>query len=171
MQSKPLPIILAGKAEPVAEKAIADMKPELDGENGKHLAIPQTNVKLDANFLQVVHFTFINDARREIPILSRGEIPSPRNPHGTGDWSNPPKAVVFVAVYKDRDIDMYRKLTLEEAGDNPKLIPWLRVDKSIPAPPVGPELVKALTIRAKEALRKLDEEGKLVPGELVDYYY
>jgi hypothetical protein len=79
---------------------------------------------------------------------------------------------VFAAVYKDRDIEMYRKLTMEAAGDdNPKVIPWLRVDKNIPAPPVGPELVKALCVRAKEALKKLDEEGKLTPGGAVDYYY
>ncbi|KAL2195271.1 hypothetical protein P885DRAFT_40560 [Corynascus similis CBS 632.67] len=145
-----MPIILAGKAEPVAEKAISDMKPELD----------------------VVHFIFINDARREIPMLTRGEIPSPRNPHGSDDWSTRPKAIVYAAVYRDRDIDMYRKLTTEAAGtDANNLLPWLRVDTSIPAPPVGPELVKALTLRAKNMLKKLDEEGKLVPGGAVDYYY
>lgn len=164
----PMPIILAGKAEPVAEKAILDMKPELDGRLlTTHLSlIPMLTI------LEVIHFTFINDARREIPILSRGEIPSPRNPHGSDDWSTPPKAIVFAAVYRDRDIDLYRKLTLEAAGDEPKnLIPWLRVDTSIPAPPIGPELVKALCLRAKDALKKLNEEGKLVAGGAVDYYY
>lgn len=103
--------------------------------------------------------------------MSRGEIPSPRNPCGTDNWSTPPKAIVFVAVYKERDIDQYRKLTVEAAGEDAKHLPWLRFDRSIPAPPVGPELVKALTVRVKDVLKKLDEEGKLVPGAPVDYYY
>ncbi|EFX02786.1 hypothetical protein CMQ_2715 [Grosmannia clavigera kw1407] len=145
-----IPIILAGKSELVAEEAIGDMRPELD----------------------VVHFTFINDARREIPILSRGEIPSPRNPHGTGDWSNPPKVIVFVAAYHDRDINTYRQLTGDASGENDKkLLPWLRVDRSIPAPPIGPELVRTLCARAKAKLAELNKEGKLVPGGSVDYYY
>jgi hypothetical protein len=39
-------------------------------------------------------------------------------------------------------------------------IPWLRVDSTLPHPPLGPEYAKAVVERVKAMLAKLEEEGK-----------
>lgn len=172
LPTMPVPIILAGKAEPVAEMAIRDMKPEADGMFPFAAGAYLTNFQL-TRLHKVVHFVFINDARREIPILSTGGVPNPRNPHGSGDFEKtPPKAIVFTMIYRDVDIAMLRKTTLEVGGQGAKYLPWLRVDRALPTPPVGPEMVSALSARVKEVLDRLDKEGKLIAtDDIVDFYY
>lgn len=78
---------------------------------------------------------------------------------------------MFTGAYEDSVIDQLRKETTAAGGQGAKYLPWLRPDPSIPSPGPGPELVKLLVGRCKEALKKLDAEGKLVPGGEVDFYY
>lgn len=66
---------------------------------------------------------------------------------------------------------MLRKLTKDASGENAQHIPWIRPDRTIPAPHIGPELVAALVQRTKDTLRILEDEGKLTMGAGDEHYY
>ncbi len=106
----------------------------------------------------VIHFTFLDSCTKEIPLLLKGEVPSnPDGQLGSGNWSVFPKAILFGGGYTDNDIAAVRKAVAEV--DGARKIPWLRVDVTKPAPPVGPGYGAAVVARAKEELKRLEAEG------------
>lgn len=109
--------------------------------------------------MPAIHFTLAAAATTEIPLLLKGEVPSPSSSSlGSGNWSAFPKAIVFGGAYQDADVEELRKLVAATPGT--RRIPWLRVDSTLPHPPPGPEYAKAVVVRLKAMLAKLEEEGK-----------
>ncbi|KAF7347163.1 hypothetical protein MVEN_01470800 [Mycena venus] len=135
---KPIPIIVTGGTEKIGSVVVASMKPEYE----------------------VIHFTLAAEATKEIPLLLKGEVPSPSSSSlGSGNWSVFPKAILFGGAYKDEMIEDVRGAVAKTAET--KRIPWLRVDSNLPHPPLGPEYGAAIVERAKAILGKLEAEGKL----------
>lgn len=106
----------------------------------------------------------------ELPVLLTGKPPSaPSSTVGSGNWSDPPRALLLGGAYQDDDIERLQKLV--QASDGAAKIPWLRVDVSKRAPPAqDPDENQAreygmdVARRMKETLNKLDVEGKLGQG-------
>ena len=74
-----------------------------------------------------------------------------------------PKAIIFGGAYQDKDIAALREATAKLEGA--RKIPWLRVDTTKPAPPVGPSYGAFIVARAKEELRRLEADGVLESGD------
>ncbi|KAJ7360848.1 hypothetical protein DFH08DRAFT_360188 [Mycena albidolilacea] len=136
--AKPIPILVTGGTEKVGTIVISRLQPEYE----------------------VIHFTLAATATTEVPILLKGEVPSPSSSNlGSGNWSAFPKAIVFGGAYEDSQIEDVRRAVAETDGT--KRIPWLRVDRSLPHPPIGPEYAAVIVDRMKALLGKLEGEGKL----------
>ncbi|KAJ7871197.1 hypothetical protein B0H14DRAFT_2345337 [Mycena olivaceomarginata] len=137
--AKPIPILVTGRAEQVGALVISGLQPEYE----------------------VIHFTLAATATTEVPLLLKGEVPSPSSSSlGSGNWSAFPKAIVFGGAYEDSQIEEVRRAVAETAGT--KRIPWLRVDRNLPHPPTGsPEYAASVVERMKALLGKLQAEGKL----------
>jgi hypothetical protein len=75
---------------------------------------------------------------------------------GSGNYSSPPSAVVFGGGFTDDEFEVIRK-----ACDGKGSVPWLRLDTSLPTPPLGPEYGKHVAERLKATLKSLESEGKL----------
>jgi hypothetical protein len=107
-----------------------------------------------------------------VPQILNGHVPGPderSSALGSGDWTTPPRAVMFGGGYTDEEIEELRNLV--GTGETAVRIPWLRVDFSIPAPPLGPEYGKAVTQRGKALLDRLVQEGKLEQGNDEVYFF
>jgi hypothetical protein len=149
MSSAPIPILITGKAEVVGKGIIAGLSPEYE----------------------VVHFTLASAIENELPLLLQNKVPEPASSSlGTGNWSAPPRALLIGGAYTDDDVASLRKL-IDETEGNVRRIPWLRVDSSKPAPPLGPEYGKAVVERAREALKRLEGEGKLTEDDGEVYFF
>ncbi|KAJ6512721.1 hypothetical protein C8R45DRAFT_796705, partial [Mycena sanguinolenta] len=136
--STPIPILVTGATEQVGSYVVANMKPEYE----------------------TIHFTFAASAAAEIPLLLKGEVPSPSSSLGSGNWSTFPKAILFGGAYTDEQIEALRTSVANTPGT--KRIPWFRVDTSIPHPPFRTEeYAAAIVARAKAMLSKLENDGKL----------
>ncbi|KAK0638494.1 hypothetical protein B0T16DRAFT_462271 [Cercophora newfieldiana] len=140
--ASPIPIIIVGAQESVGLIAKEALKPEYE----------------------VIHFTLRPAAFAEIPLLLKGEVPSPPSSSiGTGNWSTPPKAVVFGGAFTADNIKELRALVDGTEG-NLRKIPWVAVDGSKPRPEVrGNEqgYMAAMSKRFKKGLEELEAEGKL----------
>ncbi|KAJ7239786.1 hypothetical protein B0H12DRAFT_1135745 [Mycena haematopus] len=146
--AKPIPILVTGAAERVGSVVVASVKPEYE----------------------VIHFTLAASAPTEIPILLKGEVPSPSSSRlGSGEWSLFPKAIVFGGAYDDAQIEKVRRAVAETPGT--KRIPWLRVDNNLPHPPVGPDYAAAIVGRMKAMLSKLEGEGKFDVDDDSIYFF
>jgi hypothetical protein len=96
----------------------------------------------------------------ELPVVMTGKIPEVISSKiGSGNYDTPPKALFLGGVFDDATIEKLRKAVQETPGA--RRMPWLRVDSSKPAPPIGPEYGKAVVARAKETLERLEKEGIL----------
>jgi hypothetical protein len=84
---------------------------------------------------------------------------------GTGNWTEPPAALLLGGAFQDEHIERLQRL-VEEGGAKRK-IPWLRIDASKPTPaaPPNPAYGVAIVQRMKDELTKLKEEGKLDGGD------
>ena len=104
----------------------------------------------------------------EIPQVLKGQDPATKSSTlGSADYSKGfPKAMIFGGAYTDAAIERI----FQRIGTTPRL-PQLRVDKTIPVPPVGPEYGRQIVRRCKERLQQLAEEGKLDNTEDGIYYY
>ncbi|KAF7340990.1 hypothetical protein MSAN_02084400 [Mycena sanguinolenta] len=145
----PIPILVSGAHEKTGSGVAASLKPEYE----------------------VIHFTLMTAATTEIPLLLKGEVPSPSSSSlGSGNWSTFPKAVVFGGAYDDAQIEAVRKAVAEAPGT--KRIPWLRVDMRVPHPPVDtPEYAVAVVGRMKALLGKLEGEGKFDAEDDTVYFF
>lgn len=75
---------------------------------------------------------------------------------GTMDYSRPPVAVFLGALYGDEEIDEMRQ-TCQGISS----IPWLKMDMSVPKPPLGPGYAEHVVQRIKTCMKKIEAEGKL----------
>lgn len=72
------------------------------------------------------------------------------------NYSKPPVAVFTGALYGDEEIDEMR-----QACKGINSIPWLKMDMSVPKPPLGPGYAEHVVQRIKECMKKIEAEGKL----------
>ncbi|KAH8677876.1 hypothetical protein BX600DRAFT_139333 [Xylariales sp. PMI_506] len=130
-----IPIILCGKTEQIGTGVIANLKPEFD----------------------VIHFVMtVESGVEEIPYVLKGQQPPSRGSHiGSSNYGAPPRAVVFGGAFDDAAFDAIRTSWADVQ------IPLLRVDVTIPMPPVGPEYGKKILQRCKSKLTELEKDGKL----------
>jgi hypothetical protein len=121
------------------------------------------NINADWQSALVIHFTLSDAAESEIPLLLQGQAPEqPSSSLGSGQWAERPKALVLGGAIQDSEIEAIQKAVSAASGISQ--IPWLRVDASKPAPPMGPGYATHIVGRLKEQLAKLDAEGKLGEG-------
>jgi hypothetical protein len=107
----------------------------------------------------VVHFILTPEAGIvEIPQVLDGTIPT--RTIGTGNLSTPVKAIVLGGAY---DADAVSKMR-EAVGQGPQ-VPWLLQDPDVLTPPLGPEYGKAMVVRVKRALGKMQASGRLDSGD------
>lgn len=94
----------------------------------------------------------------EIPALLQGQIPpiAEEPNRGTMNYSKPPVAVFAGALYGDEEIDEMRQASQEFSS-----IPWLKMDKSVPRPPLGPGYAEHVVERIKTCMKKIEAEGRL----------
>jgi hypothetical protein len=112
----------------------------------------------------VVQFILPGDSGQVIiPALLAGKSP-PSHPDssaiGSGNYNNAPRAVVLGGAFEESDIATLRDAVKTVNGA--RGVAWLRQDTTQPAPPVtSPEYPKLMTRRTKEAVIKLNKDGKL----------
>jgi hypothetical protein len=152
----PIPLIITGRTETVGKSVIEALKPECE----------------------VVHFTLASAIEDELPRLLRNDPPaSPSSTLGTGNWATPPRALLIGGAYSDEAVAELRALVARAEAPGVRGIPWLRVDTGKTAAdaaaqgPPGPEYGAQVAARAKEALARLEAEGKLVGGESETYFF
>ncbi|KAI9850156.1 MAG: hypothetical protein M1838_006043 [Thelocarpon superellum] len=102
----------------------------------------------------------------EIPALLKGETPSSGvvDNVGSKNYAMAPAAVIIGGGYKDADV-----AEMQEACKGYDQVPWLRLDMSIPTPPLGPLYGEAMVKRVKICLQGLVADGT-VKGEGVYFY-
>lgn len=83
------------------------------------------------------------------------EPPTKSSSLGSGQYNTSPKAIIFGGGYDDTAIDEILR------GIGGTSIPLLKVDQSIPMPPVGPEYGKKIIERCKGKLGELAGQGAL----------
>ncbi|KAH7136811.1 hypothetical protein B0J13DRAFT_560082 [Dactylonectria estremocensis] len=144
--ASPIPIVLCGKTEQIGKGVIAGLSPEVE----------------------VVHFVLTPEAGvKEIPQLLKGVMPEVKSSDiGSGNLNGAIKAVVLGAAYEEDLINVMREAASQVAN-----IPWIRQDTSLPTPPLGPEYGKAMVVRVKESLGKLESSGSLGVGEGGMFWY
>lgn len=81
---------------------------------------------------------------------------------GTGDYTRPPVAILVGSWYNDQMIQDFQHST----SDFPPLL-WLRVDKTISSPPLGPQYSIVVGRRIKAKLLELVVTG----GESPDFVH
>ncbi|KAH8433845.1 uncharacterized protein LDX57_011482 [Aspergillus melleus] len=142
--SDSVPVILCGRSEQIGATVVEAVKPELE----------------------VIHFIMTTDTGvDEIPALLRGEKNVPANSAlGSKNYDWGVEAIIFGAAYSDQAVQLLR-----DASQGLKPVPWLRVDTSKPALPLGPEYGKALVARIKEAVKELQAKGQMNEDAVVYY--
>ncbi|CAG8972203.1 hypothetical protein HYALB_00007345 [Hymenoscyphus albidus] len=109
------------------------------------------------------------------------EIDDPINPQngtcnhdnelGSKNYTAIPKAVIMGAGYSDTDVDSIRKACRDVQTPS---IPWLQSDTSLPTPPLGPEYGRALVVRIKAPMMRMEkdkqESGKIESTDDIVYY-
>ncbi|KAH8693545.1 hypothetical protein BGW36DRAFT_398867 [Talaromyces proteolyticus] len=134
----PLPVIACGTADPQVFNAV------------KPLYLPE---------YEIIHnVTSSASGAVEIPFVLQGQTPpiAEEPNRGTKDYSKPPVAVFAGALYGDRQIDEMR-----EACQGLSSVPWLKMDMTVPRPPLGPGYADHVVQRIKECMKKIEAEGKL----------
>ncbi|OLN87223.1 hypothetical protein CCHL11_03602 [Colletotrichum chlorophyti] len=177
-----IPVALCGKTEQVGRGVIEGLKPEYEGEplypskhhtppGEKHPPFPPRlhEIRLSANMTRVsaarkvVHFITTPVSGAVILPALLSNQPPPSHPDssaiGSGNYATPPRAVILGGAFDDATTEVLRKAVAETQGA--REVPWLSQDSSKPAPPLGPEYGKAMVARVKEALTRLEGEGKL----------
>ncbi|KAL0941234.1 uncharacterized protein CTRU02_203997 [Colletotrichum truncatum] len=137
----PIPIIICGKTEQVGSGVIEGLKPEFE----------------------VIHFVQSPDSGAAIiPAILSGKTP-PSHPDsssiGTGNYTVPPRAVVLGSLFDEAGFTTIKNAVLADPAA--KNILWLRNDTSKPGPPIGPGYPESVIARVREAMARLEKEGKL----------
>ncbi|KAJ5194548.1 uncharacterized protein N7498_007986 [Penicillium cinerascens] len=134
----PLPVIACGSTNPQVFNAV------------KPLYLPE---------YEIIHnVTSSASGAVEIPHLLQGQAPPIAEEHnrGTMNYSKPPVAVFAGALYSDREIDEMR-----QACQGLSSVPWLKMDMTVPKPPLGPGYAEHVVQRIKACMKKIEAEGML----------
>lgn len=94
----------------------------------------------------------------EIPLLLQGLAPplAEEDNRGTMDYSTPPVAIFAGALYGDEEIEEMR-----QACQGLSSVPWLKMDMTVPKPPLGPGYAEHVVQRIKACMKKIETEGML----------
>ncbi|KAJ5882561.1 uncharacterized protein N7529_001233 [Penicillium soppii] len=134
----PLPVIACGGTNPQVFNAV------------KPLYLPE---------YEIIHNVISSiSGAVEIPLLLQGLAPpvAEEPNRGTMDYSKPPVAVFVGALYSDEEFDeMY------QACRGLSSVPWLKMDMTVPKPPLGPGYAEHVVQRIKTCMKKIEAEGKL----------
>lgn len=110
-------------------------------------------------FSLVIHnVTSSTSGAVEIPLLLQGLTPpiAEEPNRGTMNYSNPPVAVFAGALYSDTEIDEMR-----QACGQLSSVPWLKMDMTVPRPPLGPGYPEHVVQRIKACMKKIEAMGML----------
>ncbi|KAJ5646775.1 hypothetical protein N7490_003147 [Penicillium lividum] len=134
----PLPVVVCGRSAAVGKPVAEALLPELE----------------------VVHFIQTNDAAlAEIPHLLAGR--DPKSPHdngvGSGNYSQPARAVIFGRGYSESEVETFRAVC---RGVNRDPVLWVVGDpsKRQPGPP-PPGYAKIAAQNTKDVVMKWKEDG------------
>ncbi|KAJ5295090.1 hypothetical protein N7508_009911 [Penicillium antarcticum] len=134
----PLPVITCGSTDPQVLNAV------------KPLYLPE---------YEVLHnVTSSSSGAVEIPLLLQG-LTRPltaRQNCGSMDCSELPVAVFAGALYGDKEIDEMR-----QECQGLSSVPWLKIDMTVPIPPLGPGYAEHVMQRIKACMKKIEAEGML----------
>ena len=156
-----IPVISTGRNEAMSKAAAEHLKPEVEGPSSP----PIQTLAYSADRIAVVHFVCLEAIEQELPLLLLGQVPAePSSSIGSGDWSRAPQAVLFGNGYNADDLIRLRQLVA--ASPDGRQIPWIHLDKTraTVATPGSDEYAGEVASRAKEALQRLGDEGKLGDG-------
>ncbi|EJP63193.1 uncharacterized protein BBA_07793 [Beauveria bassiana ARSEF 2860] len=105
------------------------------------------------------------------PSSSRGARPRRQaaSSVGTGNIADGAKAVILGGGYDDNDYEVMRKAV--DAATLERRPVWLRNDLSVAMPPPGPKYGKAVVVRVKNLLSKLDKENRLNGADSDIYWF
>lgn len=104
----------------------------------------------------VIHFIQSADTGvYDIAAILKGIPPGPTE-LGTRDYTTRPIAIILGAAFDDGGAEK-----MMNSAEGLKPLPWLRPDLSKPTPPIGPDYGKAIVLRIKETLKRLEDDGKL----------
>ncbi|KAJ6091255.1 hypothetical protein N7467_003224 [Penicillium canescens] len=134
----PLPVITCGSTDPRVFNAV------------KPLYLPE---------YEIIHnVTSSTSGAVEIPLLLQGLAPPIAEEHNRGntDYSKPPVAVFAGALYGDREIDEMR-----QGCQGLSSVPWLKMDMTVPRPPLGPGYAEHVVQRIKACMKKIEAEKML----------
>ncbi|OQE44413.1 hypothetical protein PENCOP_c002G07898 [Penicillium coprophilum] len=134
----PLPVIACGSSNPQVFNAV------------KPLYLPE---------YEIIHnVTSSTSGAVEIPCLLREQVPPTANEpnRGTMNYSRLPVAVFAGGLYGEKEIDEMRQACLGLSS-----IPWLKMDMTVPKPPLGPGYAEHVVDRIKTCMKKIEAEGKL----------
>jgi hypothetical protein len=93
-----------------------------------------------------------------MPFLLQGQAPpiAEELNRGTMNYSKPPVAVFAGALYGDSEIDEMR-----QGCTGLSSVPWLKMDMTVPKPPVGPGYAEHVVQRIKTCMREIEADGML----------
>jgi hypothetical protein len=162
--TRAIPILLCGRTPMIANAVKAGLLPEYEG-TSTHIF--QANAKLIRSTVAHVILT-PEQGSTEIPLLLSGKFtPDAASENiGSKNYSTLPSAVVLGGGYDDAAVKVLREAVGQKEGARD--VPWLRPDRSVATPPLGPEYGKAMVQRTKTCLDKLKKDGKIVgSGEVL----
>ncbi|KAM3464365.1 hypothetical protein NHJ6243_002421 [Beauveria neobassiana] len=149
MAAKAIPVIVCGRRETIGESVADGLKPEYE----------------------LVHFVKTPEAGvKDLPLVLKGSAPeTAASSVGTGNIADGAKAVILGGGYDDNDYEVMRKAV--DATTLERRPVWLRNDLSVAMPPPGPEYGKAVVVRVKNLLSKLDKENRLNGADSDMYWF
>jgi hypothetical protein len=161
-----IPILSCGRREAVGATAIEMLKPEYEGMLVS--AYKSLSLFTRITLRKVIHFIMSKeDGITNIPLILSGLKPTSQQSNlGSQDFSRVPQAVLFGGGYDDITIGEIRKAVIGTQGV--RKVPWLKADQQKTA--MGPdpgtkEYNESIAPRVREALEKLEREGKLDGNE------
>ncbi|KAK2047593.1 hypothetical protein LZ31DRAFT_592233 [Colletotrichum somersetense] len=145
--SPAVPVVVFGKTEQVGRIVIDGLMPEYD----------------------VIHFiTSPTSGALILPALLEARTPpyhAETSTIGSGNYTAAPRAVIFGAAFDDAATAVVQESVADaraRSSAGVRTVPLLRSDPSKPAPPRGgPGYGEAVVSKVREALVRLEEEGKL----------
>ena len=119
----------------------------------------------------MVHFVKTPEAGvKDLPLVLKGSEPeTAASSVGTGNIVDGATAIILGGGYDDNDYEAMRKAV--DAATLERRPVWLRNDLSVEMPPPGPEYGKAVVVRVKNLLAKLEKEKKLDGSHSNSYWY
>ena len=161
--SKTTPIVFVGRIPQIATGIIEGLKPEIEGIS--KLCYLKFCLASNCATRQIVihHIVEVESAIVQIPAIMQGERHVPCDTSsGTHNYTRNPVAVLIGAWYGEQMI-----CNFQASLEDPASLYWLRVDKNIPSPPLGPEYSKVVAARVKSKLLEVTAQGKSVSTELI----